>query len=261
MELIDPQVLEGYEECATSNGWPEKKNTWFDFRVGENQWGEDGKRAAIGKHVVEVNAGRVGQSSVHRAHFLDTLVRLIPSGMAQFGKRLEAITDENNKVVMKFEDGTTAEADVVIGCDGIKSRTRKILLGESHEAANATFSSKYAYRGLVPMGATVNAIGDELARNSQMYMGHHGHVLTFPIEKGKTMNVVAFRTKEDGEWLDERWVLPMKREDLVKDFKGWGDDVQKILPVSQASLASQLYRDPYTNCFVAFRKTRRLGVV
>jgi salicylate hydroxylase len=34
-------------------------------------------------------------------------------------------------------------------------------------------------------------------------MGYHGHVLTFPIEQGKTMNVVAFRAKADGKWEDD----------------------------------------------------------
>jgi salicylate hydroxylase len=232
MELIDPEILKGYRGCSTTNGWPEKKTTWFDFRIGQNNWEGEGERAAIGKHVVEVRAGEVGQSSVHRAHFLDALVKLVPADVATFGKRLEAIIEGNDSVIMEFEDGTTAEADVIVGCDGIKSKTRKILLGDSHESANAKFSGKYAYRGLVPMEKAVNALGDELARNSQMYMGHHGHILTFPIEKGKTMNVVAFRTKMDGKWEDDRWVLPMKRENLVEDFQGWGNDVQKILPVS-----------------------------
>lgn len=54
-------------------------------------------------------------------------------------------------------------------------------------------------------------MGDELARNSQMYVGYHGHVLTFPIEKGEIMNVGAFRTKRDGKWKDENWVLPIQR--------------------------------------------------
>jgi len=82
----------------------------------------------------------------------------------------------------------------------------------------------------VPMEKAVEAVGDALARNAQQYLGHHGHVLTFPIEKGKTMNVVAFQNK-NGDWEDERWVLPMKREDMINDFAGWGESVQKILSV------------------------------
>jgi salicylate hydroxylase len=106
------------------------------------------------------------------------------------------------------------------------------LLGEDHEATNPTFTGKYAYRGLIQMEKAVEAIGDELARNSQMYLGRHGHILTFPIEKGKTMNVVAFQTKMDGKWQNENWVLPMKKEDMFNDFAGWGETVHQILSVS-----------------------------
>ena len=48
------------------------------------------------------------------------------------------------------------------------------------------------------------------------------------------MNVVAFQSKLDGEWEDERWVLPMKKEDMFNDFEGWGTSVQQILSVSTA---------------------------
>jgi salicylate hydroxylase len=162
------------------------------------------------------------------------LVNLVPDGVAQFGKRVEKVEQKGEKMLLTFHDGSTAEADAVIGCDGVKSRTRQILLGEKHETTNPTFTGKYAYRGLIPMEKAAKALGEELARNSQMYLGRHGHVLTFPIEKGKTMNVVAFQTKEDGKWEDERWVLPMKKEDMFADFTGWGDSVQRILSVSHA---------------------------
>lgn len=103
-------------------------------------------------------------------------------------------------MILTFADGTTAEADAVVGCDGIKSRTREILLGTEQPAARAVFSGKYAYRSLIPMDVAAEAIGDALARNPQMYLGNHGHLLTLPIERGKAMNVVAFRDKEDGKW-------------------------------------------------------------
>ena len=188
----------------------------------------------MGANIPQVMAGDVGHSSVHRAHFLDVLVKLVPDGVAKFGKRVENVEKVGEKMQIPFHDGSTAEADAVIGCDGVKSRTRQIVLGKDHESTNPTFTGKYAYRGLIPMEKAAGALGDDLARNSQMYMGRHGHVLTFPIENGKTMNVVAFQSKLDGEWEDERWVLPMKKEDMFNDFEGWGTSVQQILSVSTA---------------------------
>jgi salicylate hydroxylase len=237
MSLIDPDIKRGYDRRATSNAFDEKKKLWFDFNLGMRADAWKGVQAPgdEGQRIAGVLAGDLGQSSVHRAHFLDELVSLVPDGVAKFGKRLEKVEKKNDKMLLTFQDGSTAEADAVIGCDGVKSRTRQILLGENHEATNPIFSGKYAYRGLIPMDKAVKALGDELARNSQMYLGQGGHILTFPIEKGKTMNVVAFQTKKNGKWEDERWVLPMKREDMMLDFRGWGESSQQILSVRNYS--------------------------
>ncbi|CZT02996.1 hypothetical protein WAI453_012220 [Rhynchosporium graminicola] len=235
MSLIDSEIKKGYDEIATGNAWPEKKTFWFDFSLGQKEevWKGLNAPGKEGTFIASVVAGDVGQSSVHRAHFLDALVKLVPDGVAEFGKRVESVEKVGEKMKLTFHDGSTAEADAVIGCDGVKSRTRQILLGKDHEMTNPTFTGKYAYRGLVPMEKAVSALGEELARNSQMYLGLNGHVLTFPIEKGKTLNVVAFLTKEDGKWEDERWVLPMKKEDMFEDFDGWGHNVQQLLTMME----------------------------
>lgn len=71
---------------------------------------------------------------------------------------------------MRFSDGSVEEADVVIGCDGIKSKVRGLIVGESHPSAAPSFTHKYAYRGLVPMEKAIEAIGEELASNSCMHV-------------------------------------------------------------------------------------------
>jgi salicylate hydroxylase len=232
MKLIDPKIADSFEKCWTVNGSSEKKETWFDFSTGQDQWTRGGEPAAVGTHVANVTAGEIGQNSVHRAHFLAQLIKLIPADVAEFGKRVKDITEKDGKMVMTFEDDTSAEADAIVGCDGIKSRTRKILLGDNHEASSAVFSGKYAYRGLIPMDTAVESLGDELARNSQMYMGNHGHVLTFPIEKGKTMNVVAFQSKPNEKWDNDKWIVSSTREEMLADFEGWGENVTSIVSVS-----------------------------
>lgn len=47
------------------------------------------------------------------------------------------------------------------------------------------------------------------------------------------MNVVAFQTKRDGKWDNERWVLPMEPADMFADFEGWGKDVKQILSLME----------------------------
>lgn len=245
MQLIDPRIFEGFQRCATNNEWKSKQSFWFSFNKGQDT------KDQYSEHLMDLYCSR-GQQSVHRAHYLDELVKLVPKEAAHFGKRLEDIEDKGDRVLLKFHDGTTAEHNAVIGCDGVKSRTRQIVLGTNHPAATATFSGKYAYRGLIPMNDAAALMGDELARNAQMYVGNGGHILTFPIEKGNTMNVVAFSTKEDGQWEGE-WVKPMDKTAMFKDFSGWTDATQKILSLMQKPDTWALFDHPPAPTYIKGR--------
>lgn len=184
MSGIDPSVTAAFERVATANKHPDLENVWFEFRHGE-----DSDEAKAGDLFCRMGwEGAQSHGGVHRAKFLDELIKLIPDGVAQFGKRVTAMEQVGDKVKLTFKDGSKATHDCVVGCDGIHSETRKYILGPNDPAVNAVFSGKYCHRGLVPMDEAVAALGEELATNSQNYVGHHGHLLTFPVEKGKVFN-------------------------------------------------------------------------
>ena len=191
MRLIDPAIEAGFHKVATRNSWDSKKEFWFTFRYGQDK--KDGSNH-VGDVITELVCPPVGQCSTHRAHFLDQMVELLPHGVSCFSKRLEEIEDNGDHVILHFHDGTTAKHSAVVGCDGIKSRTRQIVLGTENPASHPQFTHTYAYRGLIPMDEAVKVLGEEQARNSQNYLGYDGHLLTFPIEKGKTMNGKSLAT-------------------------------------------------------------------
>lgn len=232
--LIHPAVGEAYAKISTSAGWESKRNTYFDFILAHELHG-----LPSGSHIISPKVSSSERhSTAHRAHFVDELVKLIPHGTAEFGKRLADLSrnEARGKTIMKFADGSAAEADVVIGCDGIKSVCREFVLGKDNPLAQPEFTGKHAYRGLIPMEKAVAALGAEKAQNRFMFIGEGGHVLVFPVAEGAVMNVVAFCTTKSGKWEGE-WVKPMKREDLAADFEGFGEDCQKIFSVC-ASLES-----------------------
>lgn len=69
-----------------------------------------------------------------------------------------------------------------------------------------------------------------------LQMGPDGHVLTFPVNHGKTLNIVAFRTTPE-EWPDtSRLVKSAKREELLRDFKGYGGSLIKLLELTKPDL-------------------------
>jgi salicylate hydroxylase len=228
MTLIHPAIGEAYAKISTSAGWESKRNTYFDFILAHELHG-----LPTGSHIISpMVAASERHSTVHRAHFVDELIKLVPDGTVAFGKRLTDISrDEGRmKTIMKFADGATAEADAVIGCDGIRSVCRDFVLGKDNPVSKPVFTGKHAYRGLIPMDKAIAAIGTEKATNRVMFLGVGGHVLVFPVAEGGVMNVVAFSTTKSGTWEGE-WVKPMKRADLAADFQGFGEECQKIFSV------------------------------
>jgi salicylate hydroxylase len=195
MKLLSPKIYSVFEKCKTVNQ-PSKAAAWFTVRVGDERkadrdgYVEGDKKVGDALYDIEFGNKRE-RGGVYRAHFLDELVKELPEGVAKFGKKLNQIElaeDGSGDVMCCFADGTQARHNAAIGCDGIKSASREWVLGKEDPATKPVFSGKYAYRGLIPMEKAVGMLGEEVARNSQMFFGYGGHVLTFPIEKGRTMN-------------------------------------------------------------------------
>lgn len=205
MKLMSPKIHEAFIKTKTGNQWREKEDSWFTIRVGDKRKADkdgfvkEGKKVGDALFDVPIEAGG-DRGGVYRAAFLDELVKDVPDSVARFGKRLVDLSnakDNSGDMVLHFADGTTAQHSAVIGCDGIKSKTRPWLLGKDDPASEAVYSGKYAYRGLIPMEKAVELLGEEVAANSSIFMGYHGHILTFPVQNGKTMNGKCTRSSSD----------------------------------------------------------------
>jgi 2-polyprenyl-6-methoxyphenol hydroxylase-like FAD-dependent oxidoreductase len=126
LELLGPDVYAADKKQATES----------PFRICNGQ-----AEGELGSAVLMPPNLRASQSTVHRAQFLDALVELVPSGWAHFDKRLVNIEDktakgEKGSLVLNFKDGTTAEADAIIGADGIHSHTRTHVLDDVPDKEN-----------------------------------------------------------------------------------------------------------------------------
>ena len=106
--------------------------------------------------------------SFHRAEFHGALLNLLPSSCgANPSKRLESYVQQpNDPIILRFQDGSTATCDILLGADGVKSVVRKTMIHEAamleeseHRKADAEqlrslseprFSGFFAYRALIP---------------------------------------------------------------------------------------------------------------
>ena|ERR1700761_3802846 len=100
-------------------------------------------------------------NTLHRAHFLDALVRsLPPSCTTHFKKRFLSYSQPAGEpVTMTFADGTSASADVLFACDGVNSVTRRQMYREEIETTgdksleqyiDPIWSGRIVYRILIP---------------------------------------------------------------------------------------------------------------
>lgn len=62
-------------------------------------------------------------------------------------------------------------------------------------------------------------------------------MLTFPVNQGKTLNIVAFHTSPDS-WADyPRLTRQGKREEALRDFAGYGPNVVNLLKLTDEELS------------------------
>ncbi|HEY1669078.1 MAG TPA: FAD-dependent monooxygenase [Trebonia sp.] len=82
----------------------------------------------------------------HRADLMTSLLMALPPGGVRAGSRLVAFEETARDVRVELADGEEVRGDLLIGADGLRSATRKLLMGERE----ARFTDVVVWRGLIP---------------------------------------------------------------------------------------------------------------
>lgn len=229
MPLIDPAIREIYDSLVTTHadspGYEKFRDTWFEI-----VWAA-GAHEKEGEVLMDLKALPSGQTTVRRADFLDALVGLVPREIVHFGKRLERLVEveTGDGVELVFEDGECVRADVVVGCDGIRSKVKESMLPEESERTQPRYSGMYGYRAVLDMEDMIDAVGEQRARVSTMYLGYGAYGISYPIMRARKVNVGLYILSE--KWDCETWVRPAKREDMQRDASNMGRYVQALVEV------------------------------
>jgi salicylate hydroxylase len=157
---------------------------------------------------------------LHRAELLDMLLRALPSDRLHLRRRFSSIDQQGRRPIIRFEDGSTAEADLVVGADGIHSAVRTELFGP--EAPS--FSGAVAYRGLVP-AEKVEHLNLEVI--STTWFGPGRHLVAYYVAGRRYLNVVACVRQES--WLSESWTETCSPEEVREAYIGWNDTVRALV--------------------------------
>jgi salicylate hydroxylase len=155
----------------------------------------------------------------HRADLHRCLRDLVPADMLALGRRAAGVRETPDGAEVRFTDGTTVSADLVIGADGIRSVVRQ-LFADDHPR----FSGQAVYRGLIPIDRVPHLMAEPRVT---LWAGPGRHVVAYPVAGGELVNVVATTPTESAP--AESWTTPGRMSDLLAGYAGWHEDVQTLL--------------------------------
>jgi salicylate hydroxylase len=185
----------------------------------------DGRRAAsfpIAVHAAYRTKFGAPYFGVHRADLQRVLGSAHGAEHLHLGHRLLALEPLDDVVRLTFANGHTAEVDVAIGADGVRSTVRAYVAGEER----AIYSGSSAFRGIVPVG-DLPSLPDPLGL--QFWMGSGAHLLHYPIgPDGGHINFFAV-VDEPAHWPHETWTAPTESAAAAEAFAGWHPAVVEIV--------------------------------
>ncbi|EDU42558.1 UbiH 2-polyprenyl-6-methoxyphenol hydroxylase [Pyrenophora tritici-repentis] len=162
------------------------------------------------------------------------------------GQRVETFWEEAGSAGVVLGDGSRHEGDVVVACDGVRSKARKYVLGYEHPLKSSGFSTYRTWfdademmkdpetRPFVENGDTSNG-----------WIGPNSHFLFWTLKGGKACCwVMTHRT--DGSTAEPS-STPGYMKDVKEHVQGWDPLVWKIVsktPEEKLSDWKLLYCDP-----------------
>ncbi|MBV9248021.1 MAG: FAD-dependent monooxygenase [Acetobacteraceae bacterium] len=159
----------------------------------------------------------------HRGDFHRVLldaVRSVAPDSVTAGAACVGFEQSSDAVILHLANGEHFTGDVLLGADGVHSIIRRQMFGDG----SARFTGILAWRGLVPMECLPPHMRRLVGTN---WVGHGGHVVTYPLRRGEILNFVGAVERDD--WIVESWTEAGTREECAHDLRRWHEDVQSII--------------------------------
>jgi salicylate hydroxylase len=157
------------------------------------------------------------------APLLSVLAAPLPDRAVRLDARCVAIEPGEASAAAHFADGSTIEADIIVGADGIHSLVRTRLFG----ADSPRFTGCMCWRGLVP----VERIPPGLIEPSSLnWMGPHGHVVHYYVRRDEMVNFVAIHDTD--RWTEESRIREADRDELMATYARWNEKLLRLFECS-----------------------------
>lgn len=160
---------------------------------------------------------------MHRADLHNTLLSAVPREIIHPGKKLVGLDQGPSTVELRFADGTRAQADAVVGADGVHSVVRDIIIGPDMP----THRGRIAYRAVFS-SALLN--GFDIGPSRTKWWGPDRHIVIYYVNPARSELYFVTSVPEPAEWMTrESWSARGDVKELRKAYEGFHHDVRVVL--------------------------------
>jgi salicylate hydroxylase/6-hydroxynicotinate 3-monooxygenase len=160
---------------------------------------------------------------MHRADLHDALASAVPAGRIALGKKLVALAQARGAMTLVFADGTRAEADLVIGADGVHSTVRELIFGPE----KPIHKGRVAYRAVFP-SALMN--GRDIGPSRTKWWGPDRHIVVYYTRADRSEIYFVTSVPEPADWMTrESWSAKGDVRELRAAYEGFHPDVRAVL--------------------------------
>jgi salicylate hydroxylase/6-hydroxynicotinate 3-monooxygenase len=176
---------------------------------------------------------------MHRGDLHEALVSILPGEIIQLRKKLIGLDERGGRMTLSFEDGTSAQADLVVGADGVHSVVRDIIIGPDAPI----YTGRIAYRAIFPSALMG---GKDVGRSRTKWWGIDRHLVIYYTKPDRSEIYLITSVPEPAEWLTrESWSTTGDVNELRKAYEGFHEDVRAVLEACPACHKwAILERDP-----------------
>lgn len=173
---------------------------------------------------------------MHRSDLLDILLAACRNEdliSLETGKHVVSVTADSAGASVSCADGSSYEADAVVGADGIRSAVRHLI-----DSSEPTASGYVAYRGTMEVTEMAGIDQGDVV----IWIGPDIHLVQYPVRRGELYNQVAVFHSYRWEGGEQDWGTP---EELDERFAIACDRVQSAVALVGRDKRSPIFeRDP-----------------